>query len=182
MTKTSISQAQENIQLDVLANSVKVAILIQIAGVFLDYLVQVFLARWMGKTEYGIYEYAVSLSLLLAIPAGLGLPTAALRLISEYRVQEKWELLLGIVRGSWLLIALASALVSLGGTATILVLNNYHKLPYAITLLLGMWLIPLQALAELQLETARAVDKIGLAYIPSKVIWLSLVLSGGFFC
>ncbi|NES25885.1 MAG: oligosaccharide flippase family protein, partial [Symploca sp. SIO3E6] len=46
--------------------------------------------------------------------------------------------------------------------------------------LIGMGLIPLQALVQLQMETTRAMNDVTLAYAPYLVIWPVLVLSGGF--
>src|SRR6476620_2284815 len=134
----------------------------------------------MGIREYGIYEYVISWSLLLGIPAGLGLPNTVLRLVSEYRVKEDWGHLRGIVRGSQLLTVLAGVLLSWFAAAFIWVLNSFYSFTYATPLLIGMVLVPLQALTELQLETARAMGDITLAYAPSKIIWPILLLCGGF--
>lgn len=181
MTQTSLPQTQESFNLSLIVKDVKVALILKLAGLTLTYLVQVFLARWMGKTEYGIYEYVISWSLLIAIPAGLGLPRTALRLIAEYQVKQDWGRLRGIVRGSWLLTVLASFGLSLASTGLILLLNHYHSFAYAIPLSIGIWLVPLQALVQLQLETARGMKDVTLAYAPSQVIWPILLLLGGWF-
>ncbi|NES88908.1 MULTISPECIES: flippase [Okeania] len=181
MTQTSLPQTQENFNLNLIIKDVKVALILKLAGLTLTYLVQVFLARWMGKTEYGIYEYVISWSLLIAIPAGLGLPRTALRLIAEYQVKQDWGRLRGIVRGGWLLTVLTSFGLSLASTGLILLLNHYHTFAYATPLLIGIWLVPLQALVQLQLETARGMKDVTLAYAPSEVIWPILLLLGGWF-
>ena len=134
----------------------------------------------MGKTEYGIYQYVMSWSILLGIPAALGLPRTVLRLLSEYRVKEDWGHLRGLVRGSWLLTLLVGVLLGLGAAGVVWVLNSFHNFTYAIPLLSGMALVPLQALKVLQLETTRAMGDITLAYAPSRIIWPIWVLCGGF--
>ncbi|MEC4894913.1 MAG: flippase [Oscillatoria sp. PMC 1051.18] len=181
MTQSSPSQTQDTIRLDILAKDATVALIIQATGLVLTYSVQVILARWMGRTEYGIYEYTVAWSLLLAIPAGLGLPRTVLRLISEYRVRKDWGSLRGIVRGSWLLTLVAGFLLCLGVAGTIWSINYYHSFIYAMPMLVGLGLIPLQALVQLQLETARALEDVPLAYAPSQIVWPILVICGGFF-
>ncbi|NES01370.1 MAG: flippase [Okeania sp. SIO2F4] len=181
MTQTSLSAKSDSFNFSALVKDVKVALIIQLTGLLLIYLVKVFLARWMGKTEYGIYEYVISWSLLLAIPAGLGFPRTVLRLISEYRVKQDWGRLGGIIRGSLLLTILNSILLCLVSTGLILLLNHYHSFAYAKPLLIGIWLVPLQALVQLFLETARAMKDVTLAYAPSLVIWPILLLSGGLF-
>ncbi|MEM9274976.1 MAG: flippase [Cyanobacteria bacterium P01_F01_bin.143] len=180
MTQSSISTSQSDIKLADLAKDTVVALSIQVVGVVLTYLVQVFLARWMGTTEYGIYEYVVSWSLILAIPAGVGLPLTVLRLIPEYRVKQNWGSLRGIVRGSLIITLLASLLLCIGTAGILLSVNHYHSFVYGIPLLVGIGLIPLQAFVNLQIETARAMEDVPLAYLPSKVVWPILVLGGGF--
>lgn len=177
---TQVSQTQKSVDLEVLAKDAGVALIIKVGGLVLIYLVQVFLARWMGKSEYGIYEYVIAWSLLLSIPAGLGLPRAVLRLISEYRVKQHWGLMHGLLRASWLLTLGSGVLLALVAAGIILLLNNYRSFAYAIPLLVGMTLVPLQALMQLQLETSRAMDDVTLAYTPSLIIWPFLVISGGF--
>lgn len=180
MTQTVGSTTEDNLNLGVLAKEAGIALVIQFAGILLTYLVQVFFARWMGRTEYGIYEYVIAWSVLLAIPAGLGLPRTVLRFVSEYRVKEEWGLLRGIVRSSWLMTILASLLVSLLAAGVILLLNYYYPFAYATPLLIGIGLIPLQSLVNLQLETARAAKDITLAYAPSLIIWPVLLICGAF--
>lgn len=181
MTQTSLSANSDSFNFSHLVKDVKVALIIKLTGLFLTYLVQVFLARWMGKTEYGIYEYVISWSLLLAVPAGLGLPHTVLRLISEYRVKQDLGRLGGIIRGSLFLTVLASFLVCLASTGVILLLNHYLSFAYATPLLIGIWLVPLQALVLLLLEMARGMKDITLAYAPSQIVWPILLLLGGLF-
>lgn len=180
MTQTVDSTTEENLNLGVLAKEAGIALVIQFAGILLTYLVQVFLARWMGRTEFGIYEYVVAWSILLAIPAGLGLPHTVLRFVSEYQVKEEWGLLRGIIRSSWLMTILASLVVSLLAAGVILLLNYYHPFTYATPLLIGIGLIPLQALVNLQLETSRAAKDVTLAYTPSRIILPVLIVCGAF--
>ena len=178
---TQLPQIQKGINLEVLAKDAAVALIIKFGGVIFLYLLQIFLARWMGKSEYGIYEYVLAWSLLLSVFAGLGLPRTALRLISEYRVKEDWGSLRGIFRGSLLMTLAASLLLSAVAAGIILLLKHYGSFAYAIPLLVGMALIPLQALKNLQLEIARAMDDITLAYAPSEIIWPVLTICGGAF-
>ncbi len=180
MTQTVPSTTEENLNLGVLAKEAGIALIIQFGGILLTYLVQVFLARWMGRTEYGIYEYVIAWSILLAIPAGLGLPHTVLRFVSQYRAKEEWGLLWGIVRSSWLMTVLGSLLVSLFVLGVILLLNTYHPFAYATPLLIGIGLILLQSLVNLQLETARAAQDVTLAYVPSQIIWPLLLIGGAF--
>ena len=179
MAQTSISNSPESIQLWNLARDTGVALIIQVGGVSLTYLLQVVLARWMGKTEYGIYEYIMAWSLLLGIFAGLGLARTNLRLISEYRVKEDWGRLRGIFRGSWFIVLVAGCLIALVGTGILLLVDPARNFTYTTPLLIGVWLIPLQGLVQLQLETSRALEDVTLAYAPYQIVWPVLILCGG---
>lgn len=181
MTSTSIGETQNSDRLRILARESLTAVILQIAGVLLAYLVEVLLAQWMGRKEYGIYAYVLSCSLLLAIPAGLGLPRAVLRFICEYKVKQEWGLLRGLLLISWQLTVAVGLLLSLAGTGIILCLNRDNSSIDSSALLLGMWLAPLQALVLLQEDMARAADSITLAYGPTKVLWPIFTIFGGFF-
>lgn len=178
MPRATVSQISGAAQLKLLARDTGVAIIIQVVGLVLVYLTRVSLARWMGEVEYGIYEYVVSWSLLLATFAGLGFPRAVLRFVAQYRVKNKLALLLGIVRTSWLLTLAVGILFALGGTGVVLLIERSHPFIYAKALLIGLWLVPLQALMNLQREMSRAFDDITLALTPLQVIWPALVLGG----
>lgn len=169
-----------SINLGTLALDAAIALILEILGVALTYLVQVFLARWMGVTEYGIYEYVISWSVLLSVPVGLGLPNTVLRLISEYRLRQEWGLLRGLVLGSWLVTFLVGLLLALGASTTILIVNHYHPFTYAIPLSIGILMMLLRALGNLQLDTFRALKDIVFACAPVKILWPFLVLCGGF--
>jgi O-antigen/teichoic acid export membrane protein len=180
MIQTSLSETQGSVNLGNLAKNSVVILSIQAVGFVLTYLAQISLARWMGRTEYGVYEYVISWSLVLAIPVGLGLPRAVLRFISEYRVRQEWSELRGLLLSSWQITAGVGLLLSLGSMEIISFLNRNDSLLYAPVLLVGVWLIPLQALIQLQEDMARGADSILLAYGPSKVIGPLLILVGGF--
>lgn len=178
---TQTSPTQKSVDIESLAKDAAVALIIKVGGLVLIYLAQVFLARWMGKSEYGIYEYVIAWSVLLAIPAGLGLPRTTLRLILEYRVKQKWGLISGLLRGSWWLTLATGLLVAIVSLGIVLLLNHYGNFVYGIPLLLGMILVPLQALMQLQLEISRAMGDITLAFTPSLIFWPVLVICGAFF-
>jgi len=180
MTNLALSQDQKSVQIDVLAKETGIALIIKVIGLSLTYLLQVFLAQWMGRTEYGIYEFVMSCSLLLAIPAGLGLPHTVLRLIPQYRVKQDWQRLHGVMRGSWLLTLLASFGLVAIAIGSIITVNHFHPFVYATPLLFGMGLVLLQALESLQQETARAMEDIPLAFVPSQIVFPLLVLGSGF--
>ena len=180
LTSSSLSPAHEDFKLRTLAQDAGVALVIQILGIILLYVVQVTLAQWMGGVQYGIYQYVISWSALLGLPAGLGFPRAVLRLFAEYRVKQDWGRLRGIARSSWWLTVGASLGLAAIAAVLVLVINYSHPFAYAVPLLMGLGLIPLQALLQLQLSTARAMKDVTLAYAPSRILWPVVTLCGGY--
>lgn len=180
MTESTFTESPQNISFKGFTKDATIALVVQISSLFITYLLQVLLARWMGRIEYGIYEYVTAWTLFLALPAGLGLPRTTVRLIGEYKVKQDFGSLHGIVRGSWLLILLGSLTVSLIVIGIVLSINNYHEFVYAIPLLMGIWILPLQALVSLYKGVATALEEIALAYMPADIIYPILVLGAGF--
>ncbi|MFM6530575.1 MAG: oligosaccharide flippase family protein, partial [Dolichospermum sp.] len=88
MTESALTQSPQNITFQGFTKDATIALVVQLSSLFITYLLQVLLARWMGKIEYGIYEYVMAWTLFLTIPAGLGLPRTTVRLIAEYKVNQ----------------------------------------------------------------------------------------------
>lgn len=147
------------------------ALTVQIISAGAVYGCQALLARWMGVTEYGIYDYATAIGIFLAFLAGLGLPGALLRFIPEYLVKQDWAHLHGIIWSSWRQTLIASFVTASGGTGLLLWLDAYQNLEYVEALILGIWTVPLVALASLQKEMVRAFQRISLAYAPSLIAY-----------
>ena len=181
MVRTDLGEVEDSGNLNLLAKDTVIIISVQIAGLALAYLVQIFLARWMGKTEYGIYEYVISWSLVLAIPISFGLPRAVLRFISEYRVRQEWGELRGLLISSWQFIIGVGLLFCLVAIQIIAYLDAQNSFTYAPVLMAGIWLIPLQGLSQLQEDISRGIDNLLLAYGPSKLLWPTLILGSSLF-
>ncbi|NET10334.1 MAG: flippase [Symploca sp. SIO2B6] len=181
MEKSLTQTSPSDISIRNLAQGTMVALGLQIAGVLLTYLVQICLARWMGKAEYGLYTYVMAWCLTLAIPAGLGLPRAVLRFVSEYRVQGEWGRMRGVLLSSWQFTLVMGFIVAIVGSASLSLISRYHSFTYAPVLSIGVWLIPFLALLQLQEDMGRGAKSLFLAYGPSKVLWPILLLGGGLF-
>lgn len=178
--KQCTSSQPPTIDLGNLGQQTIVALSLQIAGVLLTYLMQICLARWMGQAEYGLYTYTMAWCITLSIPTGLGLPRTVLRFVSEYRIQEEWGQMRGVLFSSWQLTLATGLLVATVGTIGSLVINHYYHPDYAPVVAIGVWLIPLLALQQLQEDMGRGTKSLILAYGPSKVLWPVSVLVGCF--
>jgi O-antigen/teichoic acid export membrane protein len=136
----------------------------QILGLALGYAVHVALARWMGATQYGSYMYVLAWVALLATPASLGLPLAVVRFVPEYRVQQAWSAMRGLVQGGGLVILGVGAIVA--GLA-VLALHGFGLSTldlYFYPLLIGCWLIPLHALIGFGGGVFRGLHQVGWQY------------------
>lgn len=174
-----LSRIRQGDMLATLARGAGVAFAIQVMGTGLKYLLQVLLARWMGAAEYGAYAYAFTWANLLAVFAGLGLTTGVLRFIPQYLAKRDWARLHGLIRRSRQLVFGAGVMLAGLGSALLLLLQP-QKVGLS-TLLLGMWLVPLLALVNLQMELVRGTQRIALAYAPSMLLQPVLALGAAFF-
>jgi O-antigen/teichoic acid export membrane protein len=136
---------------------------LQILEIIVNYSSQILLARWLGATEYGTYDYILNLGIFLNYIAGLGLPNALLKLVPEYEVKKDWGRSRGIICHSWLYVAIAGIFLSIVVTIVVyLGQKNSLNLP---TMLLGVWTIPLLALLRQQMEMSKVLNRFVLAYL-----------------
>ncbi len=163
--------------LKILARGTGIALIVQLLSVGIIYISRLFLARWLGLEEYGVYEYATTLSLFLGFLAGLGFPNAVLRLISEYLVKENWAGLRGLIKASWWQTLAVGIAIAILGTQLIFYLDSWQELAHKTALILGLWSVPIIGLMKLQKEMLRALRRIGLAYSPQQIL-LPLLLLG----
>ena len=160
------------------------AFLIRVASAILIYLSQIALARWMGRSEFGIYVYVWTWVLLIGDLVHLGLPLAAQRFIPEYTQQKAYDLLRGFVFGSrWLVFAIATA-VAIVFAALITVceswLNRYEILP----LYLACLALPFYTFSHMLDGLARTYNWINVALVPPyfiRPLLLLAVMAGVYF-
>lgn len=177
ITKNGRAKLQQPGLTATLIRGTSAALIIQTAGAGIAYLTQVLLARWMGVRDYGIYDYVMTLSTVLALLAGLGLSGTVLRFVPEYTVKQNWTLLRGLLIGSWWQTVVASFVTVAVAMVIVFWVDRTHDLSSLKTpLLLGLWLIPLLALLKLQLEMARSFRQISLAYAPFFVLYPLLLI------
>ena len=96
-----------------------VVLLIQIAGAGLSFIATAVVARLLGVEQYGIFAFYLSLSAVLVLFGGLGVPGAAVKFVAEYRELHDYAALKGFLRaGYWLTLATSAAIAVAAGLTT----------------------------------------------------------------
>lgn len=145
------------------------ALAIRVLASAIGYASLILLARWMGFSEYGYYTFAIAWMALLAYPATLGLPGAAVRFISQYAAAHDWQHVTGFLRtSSWLAVSSGTAIALL---AILVVLYFRANLDpgYLVPTIFALAGIPIVALGALRSEAIRGLGLLTLAWIPLRL-------------
>jgi O-antigen/teichoic acid export membrane protein len=150
--------------------------LVRVAAALLALVSQVLLARFMGRSEFGIYIYVWTWVLMIGALSDVGLSSAARRFIPEYTELDELDLLRGFLSGSkWLAFAVASA-IGLAGGAVVTLLSSYLDTFTVIPLYLACATIPIYGLVQVQAGIAQSYDWPNLALMPF-FIWRQLAIT-----
>lgn len=146
------------------------AFAVRVASAALLYLSQIFLARWMGASEFGVYVLVWTWVLILGGLSHLGLSIAMMKLVPEYTERRNFPLLRGLLAGSRRVALTVGTSIAACGLVGLMLFG--HKLePY--TLLpayLALVCIPLYALTDLQDGIGRGHGWIGTALVPPYIL------------
>jgi O-antigen/teichoic acid export membrane protein len=152
------------------------AFLIRVCSAALIYLSQIVFARWMGRTEFGIYVYVWTWVTLIGDLADLGLATAAQRFIPEYTKLKAFDRLRGfLTRSRWLAVA-SSSVIAIIGIALIHLLEPYLDSYVVLPLSIACITLPFYSLMQMQDGIARSYDWIDLALLPPYIVRHLLML------
>lgn len=154
---------------DVLQKS-SISFILQIFGAVLTYIFHILIARFLGASEYGIYVYIMSWILLLSTPASLGMQTATLRFIPEYKAKKNWKLLYGFIRTSTNFTLSTGIIFALIINLLLIILGENHNSNFYTSFLIATLLIPLMVIANLQSARFKAIGNIILAFIPHQIL------------
>lgn len=144
---------------------------LRILGAFLTFVLQIFLARWMGQYEYGLFALVWSCIIIVGELLSFGFYNLIQRLIPEYRVTNQLTLLRGAIWGSATTILLASIGVSVLLALIIYSLSITNALPanYATPLIIGTVALPAFALADYLSGIGRSYGWMVRAFSPTAI-------------
>ena len=156
------------------------AFIVRALGIVVAYLVHILLACWTGPTQYGLYAYAWTWLMVLAMVVPIGLNEAILRFVPSYIADKKWAELKGIVSRCPLLIAVIGALTAAVGSLIVALVPDLAASAFAPPLIIALWATPFMALLVFLEGLGRALGSVTMAYAPRNVgvPLLVLVASG----
>jgi O-antigen/teichoic acid export membrane protein len=122
------------------------ALLIRSLAGAVGYVTAILFARWMGPVDYGYYSFAVTAMTLLAYPATLGLPGAAIRFAAQYAAASEWGYVAGLFKASsWVTFACSTAF-GLAGIVALVLLRPLINSGYAAPMIAALAGVPVVAL------------------------------------
>ena len=141
-------------------------LIIRILASAVGYASMILLARWMGSSEYGLYSFAIAWMTLLAYPATLGLPGAAVRFVAQYAAANDWQHVAGLMKvSSWLAFG-CGALVATLAIPAVLYFKSYLNPGYVAPTIVALAGIPIVALTIVRSEAIRGLGWLALAWGP----------------
>ena len=141
-------------------------VIIRILASAVSFASVILLARWMGSSEYGLYSFAIAWMTLLAYPATLGLPGAAVRFVAQYAAANDWQHMVGFMKvSSWLAFG-CGALVATLAISAVLYFNSYLHPGYVAPTIVALAGIPIVALTIVRSEAIRGLGWLTIAWGP----------------
>ncbi|MEC9367695.1 MAG: lipopolysaccharide biosynthesis protein [Pseudomonadota bacterium] len=156
------------------------AFAVRVASAGIAYLSQALLARWMGSYEYGIYVFVWVWVLILGGLSPLGLSTASMRFVPEYREKGQTGLLRGLLAGSRFIALGVSTVLMLAGFAALHLFGDLLDSHYLLPAFLILFCLPLYALTDVQDGIARGFGWMSAALLPPYILRPLLILAAMF--
>ncbi|MGH6681377.1 MAG: oligosaccharide flippase family protein [Bradyrhizobium sp.] len=149
---------------------------IRVVSAALAYLLQIFLARWMGGSDYGIYVYVWTWVLLIGSLMDFGISASAQKIIPEYRTRGEHALLRGFLSGSrWMTFAV-SAVLAAALAGVVRLLSPWLDAGAVIPLYLGCLTLPPFVVANTQDGISRSHDWMRLGLVPQFILRQGLII------
>jgi O-antigen/teichoic acid export membrane protein len=151
---------------------------IRLAGAGLTYASMVFLARWLGPHDFGVYAYVLVIVTLLGLAFSFGFNSSSLRFVPSYLARRRMRRLSGFVRRSHGVVLALSIAGALCCAAAVFILRGHIEPYYVMPLLVGLLCVPIWTLLNQLEATARSFGWVNIAYIPGYVLRPLLIMAG----
>jgi O-antigen/teichoic acid export membrane protein len=153
-----------------------IAFAIRIVSAGIAFISQVFLARWMGSFEYGIFVLVWVTMVIAGNVSCLGFHTSVIRFIPEYREKGMLAELRGILIASRLFVLVASSAIAALGALAVFLLAPHIESYYVVPFILGFICLPMIALSDLLQGLSRANAWAVFALSPTYLVRPVLIL------
>jgi len=132
------------------------AFAIRIVSAVIAFVSQVFLARWMGSFEYGVFVLVWLTVVIVGDLSCFGFQTSVIRFIPEFRARQMMAELRGVIVASRTFALLASTAVAGFGALGVWLFADSIDSYYVVPFLLGALCLPMIALSDVLQGIARA--------------------------
>lgn len=132
----------------------------------LTFIISILLARILGASEFGVYNYVLTWASLLAIPGTFGLSDLLVREIAIYKNQSSWDLMKGMLLWSDRLVFVISVGISLLAVSIVWHWKIVTDREMLIAFSLAMISVPMASLRDLRRGAIRGLDRILLGFLP----------------
>ena len=154
-----------------------IAFAIRIVSAAIAFISQVFLARWMGSFEYGIFVLVWVTMVIAGNVSCLGFHTSVIRFIPEYREKGMLAELRGILVASRLFVLVASSAIAALGALSVILLAPHIESYYVVPFVLGFICLPMIALSDMLQGISRANSWAVFALSPTYLVRPVLILA-----
>lgn len=154
-----------------------IAFVLTALGQALNAVLQIVLARVMGRVEYGTYIWVTAWVPTLVVPLALGLPQAAVRFLPEYAAQGNLSHRKGFVLFSQALVLGVAVLASALATTAFLLIPSVRESPLLCPMLVAVWMVPVASQIGLLSQLCRALRRITLAFGPMRVVMPAILMA-----
>lgn len=134
------------------------AFLMRVVNAGIGFATQIFLARWMGEAEYGVYAYVWVWLLFAGGVGSIGLPVAALKFVPDYTAKGDLPGLRGFLQMARWRGLLPSIVASALAGIALAALPGATVSVYIPVALIALVILPIYVLTDVQTGIARAYD------------------------
>lgn len=153
-----------------------IAFTIRIVSAFIAFISQVLMARWLGTHEYGIFVWVWVAAIICGGLSCVGFPSAVVKFIPQYLVEDNQRALRGIIFGSRIVVTLVATAIAGMGIAAAYALDGGMSSIYSVPLIMAAVCLPLLSLSDVQNGVARAFNWADLAFSPTYLMRPVLIL------
>jgi len=143
---------------------------IKVIGAGIAFLIQIWLARLLEISEYGVYVYVLAWISFLVLFAKVGLDVVIVRYVPVYKKNKRWDLFRGLLRDSFTKVSIYSFCISLSLILVTYSLSSKIGSNQMYTFWVAAILLPILALTSLRNSALQGMKHVIMAQVPETII------------